>query len=234
MNVRPVVYDTSGKYHAPAPQGSKLDYDLINVDELVSGQANNALSKDSEGRLFVNGVPPHVSKEPWNYVRFGNDHGIFVGGNDVLSNSEVNLLTIADGDKKVVLTPDAVEGVIVNTVKSNDEVRDEIADIISEALLTNATVRDTVSRLIADAISKITIVSKDSGNMLAAGSDGGAMLVLSGLLSSATDNALKPGPDGKIYLNANDVAGGVSVDLGNLLVNGSDGRPYLTGDFGSM
>lgn len=234
MNVRPVVYDTSGKYHSPAPMGSKLDFDLINVDELVSGQSNNALSKDSEGRLYVNGTPPYVSMEDWNYARYGNDHGIYVGGNDVLSNSELNLLTIADGDKKVVLTPETVEGVVVRAVKANDEVRDEIVDIISAALLTNDTVRETVAQLIADAISKITIVSKDAGNMITPGTDGGAMLILSSLLSSATDNALKAGPDGKIYLNADDVAGGVSADPGNLLAKGSDGRPYLTGDFGAM
>lgn len=214
MNVRPVVYDTSGKYHAPAPQGSKLDYDLINVDELVSGQANNALSKDSEGRLFVNGVPPHVSKEPWNYARFGNDHGIFVGGNDVLSNSEVNLLTIADGDKKVVLPPDAVTRAVVNATKSNAEIQQALTDSVVTTLRGNTDAKDAVTDVVADAVRTDVDTQDALGDVLVSAiqNDAAVKNVLDTVVTDTVQTALKTDQDFKDSV-VDLVVGSVKTDL---------------------
>lgn len=296
MNVRPVVYDTSGKQHTPAPAGAKLDADLINTGALVSAEANNALQQKPDGTLYVNGTPPHVSLQTGNFLRYGNDHGVFMDGNDLLSNSEVNLLDIADGDKKIALTPTAVTDVVVNAAKANDAMKaalsdsvvntlrddtrakesitetvyqavstdvdvqdaigtvmadaiksdadvqvaldkvvsegvqdavtnnpavrdavsdvvtdairndstmqDAVSDLVTETLKTDTTMKDTVSDIVSDAIkndavmkdelqSAVTVVSTDAGNAIIAGNDKGAFLAVASLISQTLGNALK-------------------------------------------
>lgn len=296
MNVRPVVYDTSGKQHTPAPAGAKLDADLINTSALVSAEANNALQQKPDGTLYVNGTPPHVSVQTGNFIRYGNDHGVFMDGNDILSNSEVNLLDIADGDKKIALTPTAVKDVVVNAtkaddamkaalsdsvvnalrddtrakeaitetvyqavstdvdvqdaigtvmadaiksdadvqvaldtavtegvqdaiannavvrdavssvvteaIKSNDAMQDAVSDLVTETLKTDTAMKDTVSDIVSEAIrddavmkdelqAAVTVVSADTGNAIVSGNDKGAFLAVASLISTAVENALK-------------------------------------------
>ena len=50
-----------------------------------------------------------LSTQNFNMLRYGNDHGLFLDGNDVLSNgAHDNLLTIDSVDKKIILTKDSL------------------------------------------------------------------------------------------------------------------------------
>lgn len=78
----------------------------------------------------------------------------------------------------------------------------------------------------------IEIVSKDIGNLIKVGTDGGAYFDLTNVLSSNEDNVLTLGTDGKLYLDEATLRVGVSGDAGNVLRNGTDGRAFWDGDFG--
>lgn len=167
MNVRPVVYDTSGKQHTPAPAGAKLDADLINTGALVSAEADNALQQKPDGTLYVNGTPPHVSLQTGNFVRYGNDHGVYMDGNDILSNSEVNLLDIADGDKKIALTPTAVRDVVVNAAKADDAMKAALSTSVVDTLRDDARAKEAVTATVYQAISTDTDVQDAIGSVMA-------------------------------------------------------------------
>lgn len=133
-NVAPIVYDAVTKEHKPVNAGDKLAPGVIATDNIpgnllrndterglgvfasdaVSAKEGNALSVDEAGKLYVPTpeIPQPepapeieiISKEPGNYLRYGNDKGAFLDGNDVLSNGSTNLLHIDAVDKKVTLT----------------------------------------------------------------------------------------------------------------------------------
>lgn len=167
MNVRPVVYDTSGKQHTPAPAGAKLDADLINTSALVSMEANNALQQKPDGTLYVDGTPPHVSLQTGNFIRYGNDHGVYLDGNDILSNSEVNLLDIADGDKKIALTPAVVTDVVVNATKADPDMKDALHASVADAVRNSTVAKDAVEDAVFDALRSNTDVQDAVGDVVA-------------------------------------------------------------------
>lgn len=184
----PIVYDSTAKAHIILASGQPIDPSHIMVaseegnlikntsaglsvklDNVISSDPDNLL-KLVDGKLLVTfeagGV---ISEDDGNYLRYGLDKGVFLDGNDVLSNGAENLLYIDGTDGKVILTRESLKA----------------AGFVDG--------------------SGLTVVSRDTGNIIVAGSDGGA------------------------FLDAASVPTGVSSDLNNLLTRGSDGKPYLSG-----
>ena len=158
----PIVYDDSTGEHRPAGAGEQVGVTYVPIDPSsanVIRQTVNGLMVDPDD------LPAPLSTQDGNYLRYGNDHGLFCDGNDVLSNADDNLLRIDSIDKKLKVTAADVKAAVGST--------------------------------------DITVVSRDSNNLLRAGSDGGA------------------------YLNESSVPTGVSTDANNILTRGSDGKPYL-------
>ena len=64
----------------------------VSVNDIKSPASDNAIKIASDGGLFVDiPVIPEVSKDRFNYLRYGNDGNFFVGASDVLSNLDTNL-----------------------------------------------------------------------------------------------------------------------------------------------
>ena len=137
--VKPIAYDEVHQEYTPVTDGQYVDTASIPVDESIP----NALSVTSEGlkvspealvsdadgnqlqiqdgKMYVAGhdVPVIVSADEGNLIREGNDKGAFFDGNDLLSNGDINLLTISEVDHKILLTRANVLNHL--TVVSTDE-----------------------------------------------------------------------------------------------------------------
>lgn len=91
--------------------------------ELVSADEGNLLGVGLDGKLAVKpeNLPKQsvVSTDDANILREGTDGGAYLDGNDLLSNGDINLLTISEVDHKIQLTR---ANVLQNmTVVSEDE-----------------------------------------------------------------------------------------------------------------
>ena len=91
--------------------------------ELVSADEGNLLGVGLDGKLAVKAenLPKQsvVSTDEANILREGTDGGAYLDGNDLLSNGDINLLTISEVDHKIQLTR---KNVLENmTVVSEDE-----------------------------------------------------------------------------------------------------------------
>lgn len=130
MFIKPVTVGPDGRQHIVAPTGSVIEVPYIPVStdgsnllktdalgltvqasDMVSATAGNLLSVGLDGKLVVEpqDPPDFVSKQDGNYVRYGVDKGVYVDGNDILSNAVNNLITINPTDGKVQLTEEALK-----------------------------------------------------------------------------------------------------------------------------
>lgn len=126
---KPITIGSDGKQHVVAPTGALMEPDYIPVStagtnlvsvgndgiyvhaaDMVSATKGNLLSVGLDGKLVVEPQEPpdYVSAQTGNYVRYGNDKGVFLDGNDVLSNAVNNLITINPTDGKLQLTEEAL------------------------------------------------------------------------------------------------------------------------------
>ena len=158
----PIIYDSNTGEHRPAGSGEQVGVTFVPIDP----SSENVIRQTVNGLMVSpSDLPPALSSQPGNYLRYGNDRGLFCDGNDVLSNADDNVLRIDATDRKIKLT--------ANDIKT------------------------------AAGSTDVTVVSRDSNNIIREGSDGGA------------------------YLNESSVPTGVSSDANNILTRGSDGKPYL-------
>lgn len=130
MFFKPVTVGPDGRQHIVAQQGSVIEVSYIPVStevgnllksdalgltvqakDMVSATAGNLLTVGLDGKLVVEPqeLPDFVSKQEGNYARYGVDKGVYVDGNDILSNAVNNLLTISPTDGKVQLTEEALK-----------------------------------------------------------------------------------------------------------------------------
>ena len=152
----PIVYDDATGEHRPAGAGEQVGVTYVPIDP----SGDNVIRQTVNGLMVAaSDLPAPLSGQDGNYLRYGNDRGLFCDGNDVLSNADDNLLRIDSIDKKLKVTA---------------------ADVKAAAGSTS-----------------VTVVSRDSNNIIREGSDGGA------------------------YLNESSVPTGVSSDANNILTRGS-------------
>lgn len=98
----PLMYDEVAQMHREALPGVKIDPSHFPV----SAKADNAVSVEADG-LYAPEVEftDILSKITGNYLRFGSDGGLFLDGNDVLSNEANNLIGISQVDGKIYFDP---------------------------------------------------------------------------------------------------------------------------------
>lgn len=116
----PLYADTENHVHRPIPDGSVIDPRLIPV----SSDAGNALVSGTDGGLFVEPAEKPtgtglVSKEADNLIGLDKSGLIKATGNDLISNGDINLITIDPTDKRLIVTPDKVRD-LLQTI-SDDE-----------------------------------------------------------------------------------------------------------------
>ena len=116
----PLYADTENHVHRPIPDGRVIDPKFIPI----STDAGNALVSGTDGGLFVSPaeVPTGtglVSKDEDNLLGLDNTGLLKVTGNDLLSNGDINLITIDPTDKRLIVTPDKVRD-LLQTI-SDDE-----------------------------------------------------------------------------------------------------------------
>ena len=189
----------------------------VSVNDIKSPASDNAIKIASDGGLFVDTpVIPEVSKDRFNYLRYGNDGNFFVGSSDVLSNLDTNLLH-ASSDGRVILTAsDLVDGSVLAKFISSE--KDNVLHTGSDGKL---------------AVTRVGI-SAETGNYLTYGSDGKYYVSGRNILSTSDTNILHTNSESKITLTAGDVASSgvapllVSSDDGNGLDIGSDGKLAVT------
>lgn len=218
----PLVFDDASQQHRPLRVGETLTNNAVPV----SAQAGNLLSVAADG-LFVadpgQPVGPPVSPAEGNYLRLAADGGLYVGGNDVLSNGDDNLLRIDATDKKIKLTKaDVVDAASTIKIVSGDTGNMLTVGSDKGAFLASSTVAAAVP------------VSTDPNNILTK-DPMGALLVssttlASDLVSPTTPNALVIDSTGKLYVDPvpvitpDDLR---SADADNQLVLGSDDKLYV-------
>lgn len=194
----------------------------VSVNDIKSPASDNAIKIASDGGLFVDiPVIPEVSKDRFNYLRYGNDGNFFVGSSDVLSNLDTNLLH-ASSDGRVILTAsDLVDGSVLAKFISSE--KDNVLHTGSDGKL-------------AVTLPKEATVSRDKGNYTRKGSDGGFYTGGNDVLSNADENILHISPvDDRVILTKEDllrlgmVAALPSKDANNAIVLGSDSGLYTSG-----
>lgn len=90
----------------------KLKAAASDASTLVSAESDNTLTTGADGKLYVPPVELTVdvlSKDDGNMLRYGSDEGLFLDGNDVLSNGDKNLLKINGIDGLIELTKETLE-----------------------------------------------------------------------------------------------------------------------------
>lgn len=267
----PIVYDSTAKAHIILASGQPIDPSHImvsseegnllkstaaglsvKIDSVISSDPDNLL-RVVDGKLIVTfsadsgGV---ISGDSGNYIRYGLDHGVFLDGNDVLSNGAENLLYIDGTDGKVILTRESLKDAGFVDASGLRIVSGDANNLI---------VAGTDGGAYLDEARVPTGVSSDSNNLLTRGSDGkpylsasaipsvvstaagnlitdvnGAFLSGMNLLGTASDNMLKTDVAGKIVLDEDDVkqlvtdtvnpASLISSSYGNAITIAGDGK----------
>lgn len=191
----PVRYNPLTKRHEEAPPGYTVGVDFISVrphadnllkkesdglfvqaKDFVSSGTGNLLSVGPDGKLRVSPQDVEeadpVSKQEGNYLRYGNDKGVYIDGNDILSNGDENLLIIHPTDKKIYIGKDSIpanvsadSGNIIST-GSDGGAYLSIYDLLSAG--------DNDLMVGPDGKLKVVVVSADKGNSIQRGTDRGA------------------------------------------------------------
>lgn len=232
MATQIVINDPVSQRHLAAP-----------VIAVVSSDANNALRTGSDGNLFVQGsgggsgsTQPLVSQQPGNYATYGNDLGVYVGGQEILSNGRTNLLHLSDRDGRIELTKDDLEDAGIGgggTIKPDvDQLKSDMSIVKSDVSTVKSDVNnvksdvttlrrdvDTNTRDIADLKAGATDVTqlrrdvdKNTSDISVLKNDIQNITVV----STDRNNIITVGRDGGAYLDSNDVV----VDVHSLINSG--------------
>lgn len=203
MANRPLIYDESTKTHVPLSDGGKLDPTSIPV----SGMSGNLITTETDG--------------------------LAVTTDGLVSDAAGNGLVTQDG-RLYVETRVRVSGDDGNFLRSGTDglVYVDGNDILSNGQPNLLTIDPTDKKIILtqESIAEyIDTVSEDAGNLIVAGSDGGAYLNGGRLVSSDSGNRLQLGGDGALFVKSP-----VSNDAHNIIEEGNDGMAWAPCDYGTM
>lgn len=187
-------------------------------------------------------VPDVLSKEDGNYLRFGNDKGIFADGNDILSNQPENALGISAYDGKIYYRGDgggSGDGGDVASVSVNNNIpiypdvngNVELLDIATSIKFHSGAVTFT-----PDLTGLITLpdypelditewVSTDTCNLLEVDSNDELTVLADNFISADADNLITLGSDCRLHAAAAGINPGdyIHSDTCNL-IQAKDGK----------
>jgi len=135
-------------------------------------------------------MPDALSKEDGNLLRFGNDGGIFIDANDILSNQAGNALGISSIDQRVYYAGGGNGSGTIN-----------IADYISGIACNKIVVSGGLLHVLA-----ADMLSDEAGQLLHIDSDCEILLTASDLVSTNSGNTITVGSDSKLFVPASSAA----------------------------
>lgn len=213
VTAKPIVLSDDGTKHVALSEGSYIDNASIDKESLVSKDTDNILKTGSDDKLYVANKPIQ----------------------DLVSAAD-NVISVNPIDNKLQVDPEAIKN-IAN--KEAESVATNLVDT-AKAELSASIDKNTadITDLKAD-LDAVTVVSGDANNLLVRGSDNGAKVTASDLLSNGSaENLIKVNSvDQRLEVAKSDVqdvakaviadTAIVSNDAGNLLSKGSDKGAYL-------
>lgn len=225
VTAKPIVLNDDGTKHVALSDGSYIDNASIDKDSLISKDTDNLLKTGSDGQLLVakSDLPTYsasdfISADAGNQVVLGSDDKLLVADKPIadLVSADDNVLVVNPLDNKLQVDPEKIKKL------ANDEAKQVASD------------------LVADAVDSVVIVSADASNLLVRGSDNGAKVTASDLLSNGSaENLIKVNAvDQRLEVAKSDVqdvakaviaeSAIVSADAGNIIIKGSDKGAYLS------
>lgn len=245
VTAKPIVLSDDGTKHVALSEGSYIDNASIDKESLVSKDTDNILKTGSDGQLLVakSDLPASVasdfiSKDSDNQVTLGSDDKLYVANKPIqdLVSADDNVISVNPIDNKLQVDPEAIK-TIAN--KEAESVATNLVDTAKTELSASIDKNTAdITDLKAD-LDAVTIVSGDANNLLVRGSDNGAKVTSSDLLSNGSaENLIKVNAvDQRLEVAKSDVqdvakaviadTAIVSNDAGNLLIKGSDKGAYL-------
>lgn len=198
---KPVQYDSTAKQHKTVPDGSELAPSMIPV----SAEAGNTIVKKADG---VFSAPNFLSTEAGNLIRFGNDGGLFIDSNDILSNEASNALGISAIDKRVVYkdNSNAITGVATGdkilSVDQNNALHSEVCiSFNGETRLLTLTGNNGVTVCSATIPSGGIIPSTDENNLIEINNEGQISVKCSSIRATREGNQVVC-DQGKLFVNS--------------------------------
>ena len=244
VTAKPIVLSDDGTKHVALSEGSYIDNASIDKESLVSKDTDNILKTGSDGQLLVakSDLPASVasdfiSKDSDNQVTLGSDDKLYVANKPIqdLVSAADNMISVNPIDNKLQVDPEAIK-TIAN--KEAESVATNLVDTAKTELSASIDKNTAdITDLKAD-LDAVTIVSGDANNLLVRGSDNGAKVTASDLLSNGSaENLIKVNAvDQRLEVAKSDVqdvakaviadTAIVSNDAGNLLIKGSDKGAY--------
>lgn len=245
VTAKPIVLNDDGTKHVALSDGSYIDNASIDKDSLLSKDTDNLLKTGSDGQLLVakSDLPAYsasdfISADAGNQVVLGSDNKLLVADKPIadLVSAADNVLVVNPLDNKLQVDPEAIK-TIAN--KEAESVATNLVDTAKTELSASIDKNTAdITDLKAD-LDAVTIVSGDANNLLVRGSDNGAKVTSSDLLSNGSaENLIKVNAvDQRLEVAKSDIqdvakaviadTAIVSNDAGNLLIKGSDKGAYL-------
>ena len=246
VTAKPIVLSDDGTKHVALSEGSYIDNASIDKESLVSKDTDNILKTGSDGQLLVakSDLPASVasdfiSKDSDNQVTLGSDDKLYVANKPIqdLVSADDNVISVNPIDNKLQVDPAKIKKL------ANDEANQVASDLVDTAKteLSSSIDKNTadITDLKAD-LDAVTVVSGDANNLLVRGSDNGAKVTSSDLLSNGSaENLIKVNAvDQRLEVAKSDVqdvakaviadSAIVSADAGNIIIKGSDKGAYLS------
>lgn len=245
VTAKPIVLNDDGTKHVALSDGSYIDNASIDKDSLLSKDTDNLLKTGSDGQLLVakSDLPSYsasdfISADAGNQVVLGSDDKLLVADKPIadLVSADDNVISVNPIDNKLQVDPEAIK-TIAN--KEAESVATNLVDTAKTELSASIDKNTAdITDLKAD-LDAVTVVSGDANNLLVRGSDNGAKVTASDLLSNGSaENLIKVNAvDQRLEVAKSDVqdvakaviadTAIVSNDAGNLLIKGSDKGAYL-------
>lgn len=246
VTAKPIVLSDDGTKHVALSDGSYIDNASIDKDSLLSKDTDNLLKTGSDGQLLVakSDLPSYsasdfISADAGNQVVLGSDDKLYVANKPIqdLVSAADNVLSVNPIDNKLQVDPEAIK-TIAN--KEAESVATNLVDTVKTELSASIDKNTAdITDLKAD-LDAVTIVSGDANNLLVRGSDNGAKVTSSDLLSNGSvENLIKVNSvDQRLEVAKSDVqdvakaviadSAIVSADAGNIIIKGSDKGAYLS------
>lgn len=246
VTAKPIVLNDDGTKHVALSDGSYIDNASIDKDSLLSKDKDNLLKTGSDGQLLVakSDLPTYsasdfISADAGNQVVLGSDNKLLVADKPIadLVSADDNVISVNPIDNKLQVDPEAIK-TIAN--KEAESVATNLVDTAKTELSASIDKNTSdITDLKAD-LDAVTIVSGDANNLLVRGSDNGAKVTSSDLLSNGSaENLIKVNAvDQRLEVAKSDVqavakaviadSAIVSADAGNIIIKGSDKGAYLS------
>ncbi len=223
---RPVVLSPDGKYHEPAPDNAAVAVEFLPLDSiargLISAEEGNLLKQALDGKLSVRQLTVAISRQENNLARLGDDSGVYIGANDILSNDGVNLLTVSPVDHRITLNR-ATLGLMVSEDAGNTIQTGTDGGALLRPVMLISVDEGNAVHVGRDGLLDVRVVSPDQNNLVKPDRYNGfsALLLIDDLVEDGEGNLIVKTANNKLEVTANTF---ISRDEGNVLVLGSDNK----------